>query len=405
MSSLRKLIAGLALAFVFAASPALAANCGTGGPTGVCYKRAGTGDWSTVGTWSNTSGGVSSGTIPASGDHIILDANSGDLNFSGGSPGSPLTIGSLDLNGFTGSVNWAYVTTVINGNDSTAPGGVTIRLPSGLTPGWDQFMPFQLTATSGTVTVTSNNVPFWSLEIGVGGSSSATFTLGSDFQSIASAGVTHTSGTFTISSYYFKTGVFNSDNTNTRTINWASGTVHTGTLTGTVGFGPFNTSGLTWNRGTATFKFDTGGYYYSANNLDLYNVVIGTNDGLAIEGGCFYYYGPTAVTWQSVTLEPGACLQGQWNLDITVTGNFTSNCTSALPCLINSAVNTPIADGGMMFVVGGTATASWTAFRNIAFTGGTALTATNSLDFGGNFNATITPPSTGGGGGAPCIGC
>jgi hypothetical protein len=403
MSSLRKILAGLALAFVFAASPALAANCGTGGPTGVCYKRAGTGDWATVGTWSNTSGGASSGTVPASGDHIILDANSGDLNFSGGAVHP--TIGSFDALNFTGSLNWTYHTTTVNGNDSTAPNGVTWRMPSNGTTGCgcDQFMPVVFTATSGTVTINANGNPsFWSVEYGSTGSSTATWNIGGNFTSVAGAGTVLTSGTLALNSYTYRSLNLSTENSNTRALNYGSGTYHIRDISGQPAFSANTTTGLTITLGTGNLWVDSGGLLYVGDAVDFPNITVKSSDGLSTEGRCVNISNGNTHSALSLTLEPQSCIGGATNAALNISGNLSAPCTSSLPCgLISTNHVAPFT-----LVVSGTNTASWTALRQITFAGGTAMTATNSFDLGGNVNATITAPSTGGGGGgAPCIGC
>lgn len=79
--------------------------------------------------------------------------------------------------------------------------------------------------------------------------------------------------------------------------------------------------------------------------------------------------------------------------------------TSSVPVLLESASpgNTTA------LVVTNNATVAWTTFREIVFSGGGNITATNSLDGGRNSISgggvlAITPPSVGGGT-APCLGC
>ena len=85
---------------------------------GVCYSRA-TGNWNTIGTWSNTSGGPSCGCVPAAKDSvIILTGHTIILNTSP-------TINSLYIkDGATLTINSAGMVLTIGSNGTD--GGLTI---------------------------------------------------------------------------------------------------------------------------------------------------------------------------------------------------------------------------------------------------------------------------------------
>ena len=75
------------------------------------YGRAGGGNWGTAATWSLTSGGGATGSVPTAADDVILDAASGNVTINGTS-GSPSLCRSLTCTGFTGTLtqgNAAYL--------------------------------------------------------------------------------------------------------------------------------------------------------------------------------------------------------------------------------------------------------------------------------------------------------
>lgn len=228
----------LALAFlglIGSASPAFAA-CGDGASACFWIGGGANANWNTTGNWSNTSGGASSGTTPATGDSICFDsANSGASTINASR--SILSINTAgtctggSASAYTGTITHsAAVTLTVTGNDAGANGGTTflISSSSGWTASNATTSAVAFSATSGTITFTPNSSGasrnFGNVTFGSTGSSTGTFTLGSTVISAATSVLTLTAGTFDNNSLNLTYGSFSSSNSNTRALSNATGT-------------------------------------------------------------------------------------------------------------------------------------------------------------------------------------
>src|SRR5580765_1899040 len=108
------------------------------------FKNTGNTSWSTIGNWSTTDGGASSGTVPTSADDVLLTALSGNCIID-----VAVTIKSLNCTGYTGTLTF-------NANLTFSTSGVNIIFGSGMIMVGGTFG-IVLNA-SGTYTITSNGV-------------------------------------------------------------------------------------------------------------------------------------------------------------------------------------------------------------------------------------------------------
>jgi hypothetical protein len=181
---------------------------------------------------------------------------------------------------------------------------------------------------------------------------------------------------------------FSNNGTGTRTLNMGSGTF---TLTGgsTTVWDCGTITGLTFNAGTSNIVIAPGGFPNSTsiafNTLTYATVTLGPSGAvsLGVSGACtigtLNIIGPirTAVV-NGTTISTALSIQG----------------TSTSPVVWTN--NTPTTVSSVTLSAPG-ATASWCALSGITFVTN-SLTATNSWNMGSVTNATITNPSTTGGG-------
>lgn len=235
------------IAFTGTNAPVSGTSLGdVGGNSGITFDAArtvywvnGTGNMSSTSNWSLTSGGASGTDVPLCQDTLIFDANS----FS--APGQTVTqdifrCGSVNFSAVTNSPTWSFA-------DSSSAGLLIVGSLT-LSPS------MSVTCASATgadvlITLTSRTSQTWTnagITWGTGfiftvNAPGGTYTLQDNFvMSDATRTFTCTRGTFNANGYNVTCGLFNSSNSETRTLTMGSGTW---TLTGT---------GTVWNVGTTT---------------------------------------------------------------------------------------------------------------------------------------------------------
>lgn len=397
------------IALVFLSCSAEAA-CGDGASACFWIGGGANANWNTTDNWSNTSGGASSGTTPATGDSICFD-NANNNNSTINATRSVLSINTAGT--CTGGSGSAYTGTItqnastnltVTGNDASANGGTTFLLSS--SSGWTAASATTsdviFTATSGTSTFTPNSSGasrnFGDVQFnGSGG----TFKLGSTITGGATSTLTLTAGTFDNNGVDITYGAFSSANSNTRGLSNATGSwnlnanlsatiLDVGTTTN---FTSVSTafSGLTINVSGATV-----GLRSIAAGVAL---TIGTvNVGANTSGGIFGFsagssstltitnFTVTAPNWIRVQ---GASLRAYtFTNSVTLTGTSSNPIAltsdgggSAFPVITGSFSGTYVAIGSFSF---GTGTQSFTNCYNVA-----AVTSSGTL--------TCTAPVIGGG--------
>ncbi len=258
-------------------SAASVGNCG--GNSGITFPTpvnrfwvGGTGNWSSTGEWSATSGGASGAAVPLVHDTAVFDQNS----FSAGS--QEVTQNMVRISG----VNWAGGTGVTNTPTWTTStlasvyGSIILASGMNLT---GSTLAYTL-AGRGAYSLTSAGKT-WAKNFTVS-AIGGTYTITDNFATGASKSLILTFGTLTTTSANVTGGSFASDNINTRALTMGSGTWSFGS-SGTV-WDITTTTGLTLNAGTSTIKltdatatdktFDGGGLTYN----NYYATGAGTGD-------------------------------------------------------------------------------------------------------------------------------
>ena len=195
------------------------------------YWVGGAGTWDTSSTtvWSTSSGGASGASVPTATDSVFFDIGSGV-------PGTVTLTGALACLDITVSlVGWTFASTgtiAISGSMSLT--ALTTWTGTGT-------LTFNATATGKTITTNGVSLACAVTFNGVGGA----WTLGSalTITGLPTATCTLTNGTLALSSFTLTCNDFQSNNANTRTLNFGTGNI---TLTGYVA------SGSIWNTSTIT---------------------------------------------------------------------------------------------------------------------------------------------------------
>jgi hypothetical protein len=229
------------------------------------YWVGGTGNWSDTARWSTSSGGGSGASVPRSHDDVVFDSLSNATAYTatvnavtGGIRTKALTIagplvGNVTLAGSTAIVG-------IHGNVTLPATGLTRTYTGAIT----------LSGSSTGRTFTTNGVALASA-ITVNGVN-CEWTLGSALNN-GSSSVGVTNGNFLLSTYNLIASTVQSDNANSRTINFGSGTVTLSASTPlNLGTTETNRSALTVTAGTAQINCSTTSPTFSGNNQTFYNV-------------------------------------------------------------------------------------------------------------------------------------
>lgn len=226
------------------------------------YWVGGTGTWSGTSStnWAITSGGAGGAGVPGPSDVVIFDgaSGSGTVTMTGAASCASLnTTGSSLTFSSTGTLNCAGNFTLSATTVWNATGLITI---------------------SGTSTITTNNVSLAaSMTLNSVG---ATFTLGNNFTCTGT--LTLTNGTFNAATYDVTVGIFDSNNTNTRTLTMGSGTWTLTSAGGTTVWGFSNITNLTFNKGSANIVLSSTASTprtFSSGSLTYNNLTIGGATG------------------------------------------------------------------------------------------------------------------------------
>ena len=280
---------------------------------------------------------------------------------------SARTCGSIDFTGFAGS--WTPATTTYYGS---------LILNSTMVVNNNGSITLTFTPTSGTHTISSNgNTTF-----GQGGTaivinaSGATYQFGSDFYSQSS--LTLTAGTLNFNNYSATCTVFNSSNSNVRSLSMGSGTLY---LTGAgTAFNAATTTNLTFDAGTSTIVMNdasSSSKTFSADGLTLYNLQLsGAGTGTFIIG-----VSTATNTFNNITVDtPPHTVQIFAGKTINVT-TFTANGTPGnLITLQSTTSGTPFT----LSKSSGAVDVEYLSIKDSTATGGAIFTAYESTDAGGN---------------------
>jgi hypothetical protein len=212
-------------------------NCGgnTGitfsSPKTVYWNLAGTQNWSATG-WAPGSGGTPAvNNFPLAQDTAVFD--------NAGSAGTITINSGWSIGTFDASLRTSAMTFSTGSSTATVYGDW--KFGTGVTSSSTTLIVF---AKNGTQTITSNNVQF-SFPITIN-NPNVIFQLADNLSLSSTATVNLTSGTLSLQSFKLSTGLFNSSNSNTRTIAFGTGSID---CTGT---------GTVWTTSTSTGMTTTG---------------------------------------------------------------------------------------------------------------------------------------------------
>ena len=273
------------------------------------YWVGGTGNWSDTARWSTSSGGASGASVPRSHDDVVFDSLSNATAYTatvdavtGGIRCKALTIagplvGNVTLAGSTAIVG-------IHGNVTLPATGLTRTYTGAIT----------LSGSTSGLTLTTNGVVFVSPFITNGVASE--WSLGSAAECTTFSIV---NGSFDLAGYNLTCQQIASDNGNSRTINFGSGTT-TATI-GTTTFGTTETSAanLTVIAGTSQLNFSNANPTFSGNGKTFYNVAFtSTSAGTVTINGANSFNNLSFTGITSAGLKVISVTANQ-----TITGTFT----------------------------------------------------------------------------------
>jgi len=389
----------------------------------------GTGNWSDQTHWSATSGGAAGAVIPTSTDNVFFDANS----FSGAGQ-----IVTINVNSACNDMNWtgAGFSPAFNGTPFVRfdiYGSLT--LVAGMTmPSFFANLYFSSTAPGKTITTAGvaiiqtpgANVYF----DGVGG----TWTLQDAFTT--NSFVYLNNGTLNTNNKTLSCQVFNSSNSNVRTLNLGSSTVNLSG--GTTNWDASVSTNFNLNAGTSTINFTSGSGYLQGGTLSYnnvmftgagssyglysglsYNKVIYSGSGfLAAATGAYFafveFQGTALSTINQYSASFGKVIFAG-DADILQSNTFDSliftagktyrlgstqtqtinylmqsngSCTS--PVTIKSATTGTVTN---ISSTSATITANYLNMQDINANGGATFIANNSIDLGNNTGWTINAPA------------
>jgi hypothetical protein len=232
------------------------------------YWVGGSGTWDLANTtnWSASSGGAGGASVPRSADAVVFDtlSNATGYTVSVNASGAIVRCGSLTISGpASGNVTWSGTSPLaIHGDVSLAATGITRNYTGNIT----------LTGSTTGRTLTTNGVALASAVAinGVG----CGWSLGSALDIGTSSTVTLTNGSFNLATYNLTAGAISSNNGNSRTINFSTGTATIGTVFDALNFGTIETNraNLTVTASTSQINFSASSPTFSGNNQTFYNV-------------------------------------------------------------------------------------------------------------------------------------
>jgi hypothetical protein len=367
------------------------------------YWVGGTGNWSDTARWSTSSGGGSGASVPRSHDDVVFDS------------ASNATAYTATVNAVTGGIRMKSLTIAgpASGNvtlaGSTAIDGIhgNVTLPAtGLTRTYTGFI--TLSGSTSGLTLTTNGVALASA-ITVNGVSSE-WSLGSALDA-GSTSFTITNGSFKCVTYNLTASQIASDNQNSRTIDFGSGT-HTLSGSSPVSLGSTETTraNLSVVPGTAQLNFSSANPSPFGNNQTFYNVAFtSTSAGTVTINGANSYNNLSFTGITSAGLKVISVTANQ-----TITGTFTcsagtnatmrhfvrSNTLGTTRTLTCAAVSLTDVDFRDITIAGAAAPATGTRLGDCKGNSGITFTAAANkywnLAAGGNWSATGWATSSGG---------
>lgn len=365
------------------------------------YWVGGTGNWSDTARWSTSSGGASGASVPRSHDDVIFNSASNATAYTatvdavtGGIRMKSLTIAGPA----SGNVTLAGTVSVYIHNNVTLPAtGLTRTYTGAIT----------LSGSTTGLTFTTNGVAL-SSAVTVNGVDCG-WSLGSALDA-GSTGFTVTNGSFSCSTYNLTASQVASDNLNTRTVNFGSGTV---TLSGSspVSFGTTETArvNLTITAGTAQLNFTSANPSPFGNNQTFYNVAFtSTSAGTVTLNGSntfnnLSFTGITSAGLKNISLAANQTVTGTLTFSAGTNATMRHFCRSdtigTTRTITAAAVSMTDVDFRDITIAGAAAPASGTRIGDCKGNSGITFTAATTrywnLAAGGNWSAVGWAASSG----------
>ena len=368
------------------------------------YWVGGTGNWSDTARWSTSSGGASGASVPRSHDNVVFDSASNATAYTatvnavtGGVRTKALTIagplvGNVTLAGSTAMVGiHGNVTLPATGLTRTYTGNITL---SGSATG--------LTFTTNGVTLASN--------VFIDGVDCA-WTLGSALN-MGTSILTVTNGSFDLATYNLTAGQIASNNGNSRTIDFDTGTTAISS-TPPIDFGTTETNraNLTVTAGTSQINCSSTSTTFSGNNQTFYNVSFtSTSAGTVTFNGAnsfnnLSFTGITAAGLKNISLTANQTVTGTLTFsagtDATMRHFCRSNTIGTTRTITAAAVSMTDVDFRDITIAGAAAPASGTRIGDCKGNSGITFTAAANkywnLAAGGNWFGAIAWATSSGG--------
>ena len=360
------------------------------------YWVGGTGNWSDTNRWSTGSGGGGGASVPRSHDDVVFDSLSNATAYT------------ATVNAVTGGIRMKALTIAgpLVGNvtlaGSTAMDGIhgNVTLPAtGLTRTYTGTM--TLSSNSTGLTFTTNGVTLQPAQFEVNGVDCG-WTLGSALN-IGSNGLIVTNGSFSLSTYNFSCGTITSNNANSRTINFGSGTT-TIAASNVISFGTTETNraNLTVTASTSQINCSATSATFSGNNQTFYNVAFtSTSAGTVTFNGTnsfnnLSFTGITAAGLKNIALSANQTVTGTLTFsagtDATMRHFCRSDTLGTTRTITAAAVSMTDVDFRDVTIAGAAAPASGTRIGDCKGNSGITFTAAANkywnLAAGGNWSAT-----------------
>jgi hypothetical protein len=314
------------------------------------YWVGGTGNWSDTARWSDASGGSSGFSVPRSHDDVVFDSLSNATAYT------------ATVNAVTGGIRMKALTIAgpASGNvtlaGSTAMFGIhgNVTLPAtGLTRTYTGAI--TLTGSTSGKTLTTNGVGLVS-NISINGVG-CEWTLGSAL-SISGASFFVTNGLIDFDTYNLTCGDFESNNANSRTIDFGSGVIAIqGSSACNFGTTESNRANLSVIAGTSQINCSANSPTFSGNNQTFYNVAFTSTSALTatINGANTFndlsVTGITAAGLKNISITANQTISGTLTLSAGTNATMrhfvrsdTLGTTRTLTCAVFSATDADFRD-------------------------------------------------------------
>ena len=360
------------------------------------YWVGGTGNWSDTARWSTTSGTGSGASVPRSHDDVVFDSGSNGTAYTAtvNAVTGGIRMKSLTIAGpASGNVTLAGSTAIdgIHGNVTLPATGLTRTYTGAIT----------LSSNSTGLTFTTNGVTLAST-ITVNGTG-CEWALGSALNNGTSLFIL-TNGLFDCNTYNFTASGVSSNNGNSRTFDFGSGTVALSDNSLPISFGTTETNraNLTVTAGTSQINLSNASPIFSGNNQTFYNVAFtSTSAGTVTLNGTnsfnnLSFTGITAAGLKNISVTANQTVTGTLTFsagtDATMRHFCRSDTIGTTRTITANAVSMTDVDFRDITIAGAAAPASGTRIGDCKGNSGITFTAAANkywnLAAGGNWSAT-----------------